>query len=500
MKKYIKNIKIRDYIFIVIGAGIFAVGTYLGNSIYNSSFEQYLFAIIKSVGTQSAFVVKYVATIIYAILGFLLLCFLFIFPTIDIKKKISFKVKSKGKIVEKQIYPIKNIKVYNIIIFILSIMYIGSVVGFFDFFNNRFRNTDLFKDYYVDARNVEIAFPDEKKNLIYIILESTEMSNVSTDNGGLFTEAITPNLERLAIENINFSNTNLLGGAMPSYGTGWTAASMIAQTSGVPLKVKMDDLNSDSTSFSNIISLGDILSDNGYNNYLLMGSDASFGGRRAYFDNHKYNISDYYTAIEEGKIDEDYHVWWGYEDNKLFTYAKEKLASISKEDKPFNLTILTADTHFTDGYLDESCDSLFDKDYANSFYCSDYMVGKFIKWVQKQDFYNDTVIVITGDHLTMQDKFYKVPKDYDRTIYNAFINTDTEYNKNKNRVFTVMDMYPTTLGALGVNIKGNRLGLGTNLFSNKKTLAEEMGIDVLNSELKKNSKYYYEYIRGNNND
>lgn len=500
MKKYIKNIKIKNYILVIIAAAIFVLGTYLGSSIYNSSFEQYVFAVIKSVGTQSAFVVKYVATIIYAIIGFILLCLLFIFPTVNIDKKIVFNIKSKGKKIEKQIYPIKNIKTYSIVMLILSIIYIGSVVGFFDFFNNRLRHTDLFKDYYIDARDVTITFPEKKKNLIYIILESTEMTNVSKDNGGLFTETITPNLERLAIENINFSNTNLLGGAVPSYGTGWTAASMIAQTSGVPLKVKMDDLNSDSTNFSNIITLGDILKDNGYNNYLLMGSDASFGGRRAYFDNHNYNISDYYTAIEEGKISEDYHVWWGYEDNKLFTYAREKLTNISKDSEPFNLTLLTADTHFTDGYLDESCDSLFDKDYSNSFYCSDYMIGRFIKWVQKQDFYDDTVIIITGDHLTMQDKFYKVPKNYTRTIYNAFINTDVKYYKNKNRVFTTMDMYPTTLGALDVKIKGNRLGLGTNLFSKKKTLAEEFGIDNLNNELKKNSKYYYKYIRGNNND
>ena len=60
-----------------------------------------------------------------------------------------------------------------------------------------------------------------------------------------------------------------------------------------------------------------------------------------------------------------------------------------------------------------------------------------------------------------------------------------------------MDMFPTTLGAMGVNIEGNRLGIGTNLFSDSKTLAEEMGIDKLNTELKKNSAYYYQYIRKN---
>ena len=37
------------------------------------------------------------------------------------------------------------------------------------------------------------------------------------------------------------------------------------------------------------------LKDNGYNNYLMIGSDSEFGGRKAYFSTHGYEISDYYT-------------------------------------------------------------------------------------------------------------------------------------------------------------------------------------------------------------
>ena len=91
----------------------------------------------------------------------------------------------------------------------------------------------------------------------------------------------------------------------------------------------------------------------------------------------------------------------------------------------------------------------------------------------------------------------KIPSvAYTRTIYNVFINTDIKEVNNKNRIFTAMDMYPTTLGALGASIEGSRLGLGTDLFSDKKTIPEEIGIEMFNKELKKNSVYYYEYIRG----
>ncbi|MEI3401952.1 MAG: hypothetical protein V8R51_06455 [Clostridia bacterium] len=53
-----------------------------------------------------------------------------------------------------------------------------------------------------------------------------------------------------------------------------------------------------------------------------------------------------------------------------------------------------------------------------------------------------------------------------------------------------MDLYPTTLAALGANIDGNKLGLGTNLFSNEETLIEKYGLKNVNDELTKISRYY----------
>lgn len=57
-------------------------------------------------------------------------------------------------------------------------------------------------------------------------------------------------------------------------------------------------------------------------------------------------------------------------------------------------------------------------------------------------------------------------------------------------------MFPTTLASLGVEIEGNRLGLGTNLFSNEKTLIEKYGIKYVNKELAYNSSFYNKEILG----
>ena len=84
--------------------------------------------------------------------------------------------------------------------------------------------------------------------------------------------------------------------------------------------------------------------------------------------------------------------------------------------------------------------------------------------------------------------------DIDRTVYNTFINSGVKSENTNNRIFSTMDYFPTTIAALGATIEGDRLGLGTNLFSEKKTLIEEYGLKYVDTELDKNSKYYNECI------
>ncbi len=53
-----------------------------------------------------------------------------------------------------------------------------------------------------------------------------------------------------------------------------------------------------------------------------------------------------------------------------------------------------------------------------------------------------------------------------------------------------MDFYPTILAALGYKIKGDKLGLGTNLFGDKPTLTEEIDANRVDKEIKRNSTFY----------
>ena len=386
-----------------------------------------------------------------------------------------------------------------ILISIISIFCVLRILKIDTYIMSQSSESNLFEEYYVDAKDVKITFPEEKRNLIYIYVESLESTNVSKKNGGLVSDSYIPNLEKLALKNINFSNNDDIGGALQVNNTDWTMAALIAHTSGIPFKISMDTnfYNNYIDSFPGLYNLGDILEDNGYNNYFMIGSDAEFGGRKSFFETHgNYTIYDYYYAIENKDIEEDYFVWWGYEDKKLFEYAKEKILDASKKKEPFNFTMLTVDTHFTDGYMDQDCEEVFDKTYANSFYCSDSKIGDFVDWIKEQDFYDNTTIVIVGDHMTMQSNFYELDKNYQRTIYNTFINSSIEPENEKNRLFSTLDFFPATLASLGVEIEGNKLGLGVNLFSEEKTLVEKLGLENLNKEISKKSNYYDNVIIG----
>ncbi len=352
---------------------------------------------------------------------------------------------------------------------------------------------------YIDPADTELTFPETKRNLIYIFLESVETTYADTENGGAFEENYIPHLTEMAQEYEDFSgsSTDLNGGHAMPYTT-WTAGALFGQTSGLPLSIPIDgnSMDTQDSFFPGIVTLGDILEQQGYEQVFMIGSDANFGGRKLYFTEHgNYDIEDYYYFTEIGKIPEDRWVWWGFEDLYLFDFAKEKLTELGQSGEPFNLTLLTVDTHFEDGYVCEECGNEYgDDQYANVITCSDRQIDQFVKWIQQQDFYENTTIVISGDHPTMDSDFCgEVDSDYDRRVYTTYINSavqadDAEMVRN----YTTFDNFPTTLASLGVEIAGDRLGLGTNLFSDTLTLTETYGIQRMSGELQKESKLMQE--------
>lgn len=466
------------------------------------NFDQILFTLTSSVSTASNDIITdFICKNILIPLGITVLIMII---AIVIKHFFTyieayFKINIKNKTIKLNSYTIINV-ILVLCLLSYSIYYAMSNLYIFNYIEYSYRESNFFEDNYIDPEEVKLEFPKKKRNLIYIFLESMESTYADKQSGGAYNINYIEELTDLALENINFSSTDLIGGAHMAYNTSWTMAAMVAHTSGIPLKTifNQDDKStySDGTTLKGAYSLGDILKDEGYKQYIMVGSDLTFGGRRVYFKNHgNYTVFDYFTAIDDGIIDEDYYVNWGYEDKRMFNYAKDELTKIAKKDEPFNFTMLTANTHFPDGYIEKDCKYDYEDHYLNSVACSSEELKEFIDWIKKQDFYENTTIILAGDHLSMNTySFEDIDPNYNRSIYNVYINSPIDTNCSKNREFTTFDYYPTTLASLGVKIDGERLGLGTNLFSCKKTLSEEYGNDYIDERLKEKSIFYDECI------
>lgn len=397
-----------------------------------------------------------------------------------------------------KIYPF-GAKLRRLLASLLSVACLATAAGLVHFpkyvYDNFFTHSSIYEDEYVDPASVDIEFPVKKRNLIYIFLESMETSYLSKDLGGGSEADLIPELYDLAMENQNFSHNDGVGGWPRVTHTTWTSAAMVAQTSGVPLTIDIHqiDLNSFKGYLLGATTLNDILHKEGYQQALMVGSDGSFGGRKEYFSSHNVDqVYDLFTAREDGTIPSDYMVWWGFEDQKLFDYAQEEILKLSQKDQPFAFTLLTADTHHVNGYTCPDCSNTHEEPYSNVISCSSRKVAEFVEWIRNQEFYENTTIIICGDHPSMDNQYFvrNIDRNYERHNYNCFINSAVETENLKNRVFTPMDLFPTTLAAMGCTIQGERLGLGTNLFSSQATLAERYGIDYLNKELSKRSDYY----------
>ena len=382
-----------------------------------------------------------------------------------------------------------------LLFFSLTLIDAWDSISLGSYLSSQLRSSKFIEENYVDPKGIELHFPEKKRNLIYIYMESTELTFMDEAHGGAFPDNLLPEMTALSKEGEDFSGAGeSRNGGIALPGATWTMGAIFAQSTGLPLKISIEQNSMDSQKafFPSVTAIQDILKEEGYTQKFLLGSVGYFGGRELYMKDHgDVKVEDFSYWKRKNKFPKDYWVNWGFEDEKLYSYAREELSNLAKEDKPFNLTLLTVDTHFPDGYVCRLCQNNYpDNQYANVYRCASRQVTDFVNWIKKQDFYENTTIVISGDHPTMDRDFCDhVPKSYQRKVYTVFLNSAAKRKDRNKREYSTFDYFPTTLAAMGVEIPGNRLGLGTNLFSGESTLTEKFGKKEEKKELEERSDF-----------
>lgn len=360
---------------------------------------------------------------------------------------------------------------------------------FKDNFSSR---SNFYETYYSDPSQVKLTFPDKKRNLVLIFVESFESTYSEKDGENLIPETTAA----ARIKGVNFSDADRLGGAEQVAGTSWTQAGLVAQTCGIPLRLPIDPAHYRMYTYflPKAHCLYDVLKDNGYAEKFMIGTKSSFAGMDIFFKSHgDLKIEDYtYFTGKGGKVWDIASFKWGLKDSETYSLAKKELSELGKSDTPFAFGMMTMDTHFATGYFDDTvCKQKYPREdiYKNVISCADKQLSDFLAWLESQPFYKNTTVVVVGDHLAMNDVVFG--KDKRRRVFNLFLNAQAKPVKTTNRKFTTMDIYPTILAAMGVEIAGDRLGLGTSLFSGKPTVLEQIGdTEKFNGDIMKRSAVY----------
>lgn len=349
----------------------------------------------------------------------------------------------------------------------------------------------FFVENYVNPDSVKITPPEQKRNLILIYLESMETTFSDKAHGGNQDTNLIPEITQLAQQNINFGkNKNHIGGGIDSYGSGATFAAMLSRSLGIPFVVNYDK----TPILHHYKSLYKILNENGYRQIFFQGNPGCFKEFRNLVTDHKmdeiYGPDDLIERMNLGI--EDYMVKQGgknVQDKESFKFATQILDTLSE---PFSLTFFTIDTHSPHGLYDPDCIKAKDENNKDellkaSARCVSRELNKFLDSLKSKSFYKNTAIVIFGDHLFMGTRLVK---DFpNRKWIDIFINSSKKPTSEENRAFSDIDMFPTILSSMNFDIEGDRLGFGTDLFSDQKTLVESIGLNNLNAELGKTASH-----------
>ncbi|MBR6832874.1 MAG: sulfatase-like hydrolase/transferase [Fibrobacter sp.] len=353
----------------------------------------------------------------------------------------------------------------------------------------------FFVENYVNPDTVKITPPEHKRNLILIYIESLETTFSDKEHGGNQDTNLIPEITELALQNLSFGkNGKHIGGGLDSHGSAATFSAMISRSLGIPDVFNYKKM----PIIHHYKSIYKILNDNGYKQIFFQGNPGLY--KQFQYLALDQKINEVYgpdDLAQRLNLDYDNFVkkqgFKNVQDKDAFRFAGQILDTISE---PFSLTFFTIDTHSPHGLYDPDCIKASDESNKDellkaSARCVSRELNKFLVSLKNKSFYENTTIIVFGDHLFMGTRLVK---DFpDRKWINFFINPAKIPISEEKRRFSDIDMFPTILSSINFDIVGNRLGFGTDLFSDKKTLVEEIGLDTINKEFfKMTSHLIYE--------
>ena len=325
------------------------------------------------------------------------------------------------------------------------------------------------------------------KNIIIIQLESVQEFVINKEING---KQITPNLNEFLSENIEFTNMN-----MQSYST--TADSEHSTiTSIYPMENGMSFSKYYTNTYDDIFKI--FHSKNYYTSY-MHGNDFNFWNRGNVYG--RLEVDD--LALKD-KFDDTEYINGFLSDELLYTQGIEK---IKQFETPFMSFIVSASSHTPyelEGLQDRSKVSIDVGKYKDTYFgnyleavnYADYAFGVFIDELKEAELYDNTAILIFGDHngLNMYNdemleflesissdlNDVKIKLNYANVVCGLRIPGISHIKIEK--PVSKLDIKPTLAYLCGIE---DGFSLGTNMFKSKEFVS-------LNNERIIGTRYYYD--------
>ncbi|KGX90870.1 hypothetical protein N781_05720 [Pontibacillus halophilus JSM 076056 = DSM 19796] len=326
-------------------------------------------------------------------------------------------------------------------------------------------------DQYIDNQasadgESELAGVAKDKNVIYISAESLQTFVLGKEVNG---KEITPFLNDLMKDSYYFENF------YHQTGQGKTSDSeFIIENSLYPLSRGSVFFTNAQNEYN---AVPEILSEYGYTSAVLHANNGSFWNRNVMYESLGYDeffTEDAYTVNEENSIG------WGLDDKAFFDQSVDKLKQL---EEPYYAKLITLTNHFPFEMPEEqkSIDELQTgsetlNNYVTTVRYMDEAIQQFFEKLKESGEYEDSVIVIYGDHYGISENHDTATAEflgketitpYDHVQLQRvplFVHVPGHDGEVKSEVSGQIDLKPTVLSMLGVQ-NNEDITFGTDLFS-----------------------------------
>lgn len=214
-----------------------------------------------------------------------------------------------------------------------------------------------------------------------------------------------------------------------------------------------------------------ILRNNNYSTAALHGYKGEFWNRENAYEGQ---------GFETFKFEKDYtikeSVGFGLTDKDFFDQSIKYIKELSK---PFYIFMITLTNHHpydlpsNENKLVENTNGIFEE-YLNTVHYSDEAIGNFVNKLKEEDLYEDSIIVIYGDHMGISpnlddgdiSNFIGREYDFDESMNIPFIIhiPNSNLNEQISKVGGQIDFTPTLLNIMGIDFN-NRYTYGNDLLN-----------------------------------